>query len=92
MLKKVMGDKTLRTNLVVQGVGQFSGRLLSYVFFLYAARVLGSDEFGIFSFALSVGYLVCTLMDFGLDALCVKWVARGETERLFALSSARIVL
>lgn len=91
VLKKVMGDKTLRTNLVVQGVGQFSGRLLSYVFFLYAARVLGSDEFGIFSFALSVGYLVCTLMDFGLDALCVKWVARGETERLFALSSARIV-
>lgn len=81
----------MTTNLAFQTVGQFGGRLLGYVFFLYAARVLGTGEFGIFSFALSVGYLVCAIMDFGLDPLCVKWVARGETGHFFLLASTKLV-
>lgn len=84
-------DKTITTNLVVQGVGQFGGRLFGYLFFLYAARMLGADQYGTFSFALSVGYLVCTIMDFGLDPLCVKWVARGETGRFFLLASTKVL-
>jgi len=50
---------------------------------LYAARVLHASECGIFSFALSIGYLVSTIMDFGFDPLCVKWVAREKTSRFF---------
>lgn len=86
-----LGDKTITTNLVFQVIGQFGGRLLGYVFFLYAARMLGTGEFGAFSFALSVGYLVCTIMDFGLDPLCVKWVAREETNHFFLLASTKVV-
>ena len=83
-------DRSITTNLVVQTIGQFGGRLLGYVFFLYAARMLGVNEFGIFSFALSIGYLVCTIMDFGLDPLCVKWVARGEQDHFFLLARAKV--
>ena len=79
-------------NLVSQGLGQFGGRLLGYVFFLYAARMLGASQFGIFSFALSTAYLAGTIMDFGLDPLCVKWVARKEMDRFFLLASTRIVM
>ena len=53
--------------------------------------MLGVGEFGTFSFALSVGYLVCTIMDFGLDPLCVKWVARGETGHFFLLATTKVV-
>lgn len=84
-------DRSIKANLAFQVAGQFGGRLLGYVFFLYAARVLGVGEFGTFSFALSVGYLVCTIMDFGLDPLCVKWVARGETGHFFLLASTKVV-
>ncbi len=86
-----LGDKTITRNLAFQVVGQFGGRLLGYVFFLYAARMLGVDEYGIFSFALSVCYLAGTIMDFGLDPLCVKWLARGEKGRFYLLARTRIV-
>jgi len=81
----------IASNLVFQVFGQFGGRLLGYVFFLYAARILGAVEFGIFSFALSIGYLASTIMDFGLDPLCVKWVARGEKGRFYLLARTRIL-
>lgn len=68
----------IKRNLFFQGIAQFGGRLFSYVFFLYSARALGLTEFGIFSYVLAIGYMVSIFMDFGIDPLFVKWVARKE--------------
>jgi len=89
--RTLITDNTLRRNLFSQGIGQFIGRLLFYLFFLYTARMLGVDAFGTFSLALSIGYLVYSAMEFGLDTVCVKSVAREGDEHLPSIVSARII-
>jgi O-antigen/teichoic acid export membrane protein len=62
------------------------------LFFLYTARKIGPEPFGIFSFALGVGYLIYSFMDFGLDALVVKWVARNGRDYFNALFQFRALV
>jgi O-antigen/teichoic acid export membrane protein len=76
------------SNFYYQGAGQFAGRFLFFLFFVYAARVLGVSEFGIFSFSLNICYLVYTIMGFGLEHLAVKWVARRRYEKFCTISAA----
>ncbi|WP_299983925.1 flippase [Desulfobacula sp.] len=73
-------DKKMLSNFYIQGLGQFLGRFLFFVFLMVSARVLGAHEFGVFSFSLSICYLFHTVMNFGLDHLAIKWVARQEFE------------
>lgn len=88
--KELTKDKKLILNFFTQGIGQFFGRFLFFIFLMYSARVLGTKEFGIFSFALSVGYLAYTIMDFGLDHLSVKWVARERKDIFYWLAVTRV--
>jgi len=53
---------------------------------MVSARVLGTKEFGVFSFSLSICYLFYTVMSFGLDHLAVKWVARKNFERFSTIA------
>lgn len=57
---------------------------------MYSARVLGTTEFGVFSFSLSLCYLFYTFMSFGFDHLAVKWVARENFDRFFNIAGARV--
>nr|WP_291466508.1 flippase [Desulfobacula sp.] len=74
------------SNFYIQGLGQFIGRFLFFVFLMVSARVLGAREFGVFSFSLSICYLFYTVMSFGLDHLAVKWVAREDFERFSTIA------
>ncbi len=61
------------------------GRLLQFVLLWVAARKLGPDNFGDFTFALSVGYMVAQIADFGLQLYVQRELARlaipGATSR-----------
>ena len=83
-------DKKILSNFYIQGLGQFLGRFLFFVFLMVSARVLGAREFGVFSFSLSVCYLFYTVMSFGLDHLAVKWVARQDFERFSTIAFTNI--
>jgi O-antigen/teichoic acid export membrane protein len=83
-------DKKILSNFYIQGLGQFMGRFLFFVFLMVSARVLGAQEFGVFSFSLSVCYLFYTVMSFGLDHLAVKWVARQNFERFSTIALTNI--
>ena len=79
-------DKKILSNFYIQGLGQFLGRFLFFVFLMVSARLLGAQEFGVFSFSLSICYLFYTVMSFGLDHLAVKWVARKNFERFSTIA------
>lgn len=79
-------DKKILSNFYIQGMGQFIGRFLFFLFLMVSARVLGAREFGIFSFSLSICYLFYTVMSFGLEHLTVKCVARRDFKRFSAIA------
>jgi len=52
------------------------GRLLQFALLWIAARQLGPDNFGDFTFALSIGYMLAQIADFGLQLYVQRELAR----------------
>jgi len=69
---------SLLQNLVYAGASGASAGLL-LILFVVAGRVLGEVEFGKFSFALALGTIFETLMDFGLHQVTIREVARDRS-------------
>jgi O-antigen/teichoic acid export membrane protein len=74
----------LLRNTVFAGVSAASAGLLLLLLIL-ASRMLGEDDYGKFSFALGLGTIFETLMDFGLHQVAIRAVARdhGAALRIF---------
>lgn len=70
--------RSLLRNLVFAGASGGSAALL-LILFVIAGRVLGEVEFGKFSFALALGTIFETLMDFGLHQVTIREVARDRS-------------
>jgi O-antigen/teichoic acid export membrane protein len=66
-------------NLAYASVSAGSAGLL-LVLFIVAGRTLGDVEFGKFSFALALGTIFETLMDFGLHQVTIRAVARDRSQ------------
>jgi len=66
-------------NMAFASVSAASAALL-LVLFIIAGRTLGDVEFGKFSFALALGTIFETLMDFGLHQVTIRAVARDRTQ------------
>lgn len=53
-------------------LGQLVGRLLRVAIIIYAARLLGTDSFGAFSYALSIAAFLSIFADLGLNGLLTR--------------------
>ena len=71
----------LLKNTVFAGVSAASAGLLLLLLIL-ASRMLGEDDYGKFSFALGLGTIFETLMDFGLHQVAIRAVARDHRAAL----------
>ena len=72
------GDTPMIRNLAYASLSAASAGLL-VVLFILAGRALGDVEFGKFSFALALGTIFETLMDFGLHQATIRAVARDKS-------------
>src|SRR5207249_2787361 len=70
-------SRSLFANLAYAGVSAASAGLL-LVLFIVAGRFLGEVEFGKFSFALMLGTIFETLMDFGFHQVIIREIARDR--------------
>jgi len=80
-------SRGLLQNLALAGASGASAGLL-LLLFVIAGRVLGDVEFGKFSFALALGTIFETLMDFGLQQVTVREVARDRSRATSVLHHA----
>lgn len=69
----------LLRNMAKASVSAASAGLL-LLLFIIAGRTLGEVEFGKFSFALALGTIFETLMDFGLHQVTIRAVARDRSQ------------
>jgi O-antigen/teichoic acid export membrane protein len=66
-------------NMAFASVSAASAGLL-LILFIVAGRTLGEVEFGKFSFALALGTIFETMMDFGLHQVTIRAVARDRSQ------------
>ena len=66
-------------NLALKTVGEVGGRVFFALLFIYAARLLGPDDFGRYTYAASLSALALIGMDLGLNTLFVRDGARDRS-------------
>ena len=57
---------------------EISGRLLKMGLIIYAARVLGSSGWGVFSYAISVASLLTMFADIGISDLIIREITQKK--------------
>lgn len=86
------GNRTVRQTLLKNtfwlSFGEIVGRLLRAVIIIYAARVLGAEGFGIFSYVLSLAGLLTIFSDLGMGAVVVREGAKDPALRARYFSTA----
>jgi len=91
------GTLLVKNSLFLIGCRLIS-RMLQFFLFIYAARVLGVEKFGIFSYAFAFTALVTVFMDLGISRYVIQQASRdmGSIHRFmgasFVIKSILIVL
>ncbi|OGY18476.1 MAG: hypothetical protein A2900_03560 [Candidatus Chisholmbacteria bacterium RIFCSPLOWO2_01_FULL_50_28] len=86
LLKTQTAKDTMVTTVATGG-----GALLAAVFFILAARLLGPENFGIFSLATALSFMLADIFDIALNSSLVRFVAAeiektdGEEEKYLKL-------
>ncbi|MDO8752118.1 MAG: flippase, partial [Candidatus Wolfebacteria bacterium] len=73
--------QTIAKNVFWLSFSQLGSRLIRSFLIIYAARLLGTSEFGVFSYALGVAGFFMTFADIGINPLLTRNVARHPNEQ-----------
>lgn len=85
----------LTTAVASLATGEVLGKVATLVTFAWSARLLGVDEFGLFTYALGIGILLATIPSLGLEARLVQLTGRDPrllNEYLGPLMVVRLAL
>ncbi|OGG40722.1 hypothetical protein A3A21_01885 [Candidatus Jorgensenbacteria bacterium RIFCSPLOWO2_01_FULL_45_25b] len=68
--------QTVAKNIFWLSFSQFGGRLIRSSLIIYAARLLGASEYGLFSYVLGLSGFFMTFVDIGINPLLTREVAK----------------
>ena len=75
--------QTVAKNTFWLSISDFGGRFLRAAVIIYAARVLGTAEWGVFSYAISFVTFVTVFTDIGINPLIVREASRATADPLY---------
>lgn len=85
--------QTVAKNTFWLGMTNIGGRLLRAIIIVYAARVLGAAEWGIFSYAMSLIAFLAIFLDFGMGHILTREISKtGESEERAQIFSTSTIL
>jgi len=86
--------QTLFKNTFWLAVGMGTNRLLKLILLIYAARIFGATDYGVFTFALAFISLFLIFSDFGLPVIVTREFSREKEkkEEFHSIISLKIVL
>lgn len=80
--------QTITKNLFWLSFGQVASRLIRGIIIIYAARIMGANEYGLFSYLLSLAGLFTIFADIGINQTITREIAQkpAEAEKYFSTS------
>lgn len=73
--------QTIAKNTFWLGVSNIGGRLIKAIIIVYAARVLGAAEWGVFSYAVTLTAFLTVFTDFGIGSILVRESSKTESAK-----------
>lgn len=94
LLNNISTKQTIFKNTFWLGVSTVFNKLLALVLLIYAARILGAEEYGKFTFAIAFVSLWMVLSDLGLSKIIIREFSREKEKEkeLYSLISLKILL
>ncbi len=88
LFKNTSDKQTVIKNTFWLGLGEAGTRVLKLGLFVYAARILGATEWGLFSYGLSLMGIFSILSDIGINSILIKQVSKkdGDIKKYIATS------
>lgn len=83
--------QTIIKNTFWLSIGTVASRVVKAAIIIYAARLLGTEDYGIFSYALSLAALFSLLADVGMTAILTREVSKSPELLEKNLSAAFVV-
>ena len=73
-----MSVRRISKNIIALTTAEIISKILQFILFIYAARLLGKADFGKFSFALAFAMIAIIFADFGINTLLIREIARKK--------------
>ena len=73
-------------NTFFLSASQLIGRIIGFFYFIFLARFLGVETFGIYNFTLAFIYNFIPVADFGMERLVLRDISREQNKTSFYLS------
>ena len=70
--------QTIVKNTFWLALGEGIGRILTAALLIYVARVLGAEEYGMFTFAFAFVSLLVIFADFGLSPITIRELSKDK--------------
>jgi O-antigen/teichoic acid export membrane protein len=83
-----MQTRTIRQNALLKFASEIVGRLALFLLVIFAARRLGETGFGLYNYALALGFVLAQLADLGMQLVITREIA-AEEERQSAGTAIR---
>lgn len=88
LLKNLSTRQTIAKNVFWLSLSQLGSRLIRAIIIIYAARVLGAAEYGVFSYALSLAGFFTIFGDIGISQILTRELVQKPEKRQNLFSTA----
>src|SRR6266568_6359664 len=78
LFKNTSTRQTVAKNTFWLTISNVGGRLLRALIIIYAARVLGAAEWGVFAYATSLIAFLTSFIDLGINSILTRETAKGS--------------
>jgi polysaccharide transporter, PST family len=80
LFENTSNKQTVAKNTIWLTISNFGGRLIKAGVIIYAARVLGTDGYGVFSYAITLAGFLTLFMDPGINGILMRDAAKAQEE------------
>ncbi|MFH1867225.1 MAG: flippase [Patescibacteria group bacterium] len=91
MSENQSSKQTIAKNTLWLGFGQITSRLIRAIIIIYAARVLGAEGYGIFSYTLSLAAFFTIFVDIGINQITTRESSKNQQLRKNYLATTLVI-
>ncbi|MBW2976321.1 flippase [Candidatus Woesearchaeota archaeon] len=83
--------RRITTNFLSLAASEILSKIIQLIIFVYLARALGNEDFGIFSFGIAFALLIVIIADFGLSTFIIREISRNKKAASKYLSNSVVL-